>query len=70
MWKIRSQEARADWRMLYLSLMSFMGLKNFCAYSRKATSVPNVMAPEMTCTPPRQSRRATATEEKSSTPGK
>ena len=56
--------------MLYLSLMSFMGLKNFCAYSRKATSVPNVMAPEMTCTPPRQSRRATATEEKSSTPGK
>ena len=38
--KTRSLDAMADWRMLYLSLRSWIGRKKRCAYCMKATSTP------------------------------
>ena len=66
---MRSLAAMADCRMLYLSLMSWMGRQKRSEYWMNMFSTPMVTTPESTPKPPRQMTSAMATAESRSTAG-
>ena len=66
---MRSLAAMADCRMLYLSLISWMGRQKRSEYWMNIFSTPMVTAPEITPKPPRETTRAMATMESRSTAG-